>query len=89
MVKRRIGKRYRDIITIKKVVEVYSKGGIGAVKILLQSPYHDSEWLKKIKGLLDNNCTVSAEDEIRLVAANILLLKDFDTETLNYKEEHE
>lgn len=60
------------IATVKKVVECWQKGGLDAVKIFLnESIVWGNTWEDKIKKLINEGKTLSAQAEIELVAFNL------------------
>jgi len=64
----------QQIATVKKIVDIWEKGGIQAVKIFLSdSKIYEQSWSEKIKKLLDQNLIKTAEAEIELVSFNIHL----------------
>lgn len=60
------------IATVKKVVECWQKGGLDSVKIFLnESIVWGNTWEDKIKKLINEGKTLSAQVEIELVAFNL------------------
>lgn len=62
-------------VTVKEIVHCWEKGGLDAVKVLLEeSKVYEDTWEEKIKNLLeDGKYDVSVNDKIALIAFNLNL----------------
>jgi len=60
------------IVSVKKVVECWQKGGLDAVRVFLnEAIVWENTWEDKIKCLINEGKTLSAQAEIELVAYNL------------------
>lgn len=70
------------IASVKRIVEIWQKGGIDAVEAFLnESIYFGNTWVSKIHDLIKNNQKISAQAEIELVSFNL----DFENQLYKKK----
>ncbi len=62
----------KPLVTVKRVVQCWEKGGIDAVTAFLNdASIYENTWSEKIQNLIKKGHTQSVEKEIELVAFNI------------------